>query len=197
MYIGLSGGIGSGKTTVTGCFVKHNIDIYDADEMARLAVAPGQPALTEIIQHFGHEIINEQGTLHRQKLRDIIFYAPEQKLWLENLLHPIIRDMMFATAKHTTSPYCLLVVPLLFESKIKYPVNRILIIDTSLELQLERTQKRDGLSRQQAQNIVDQQVSRRYRRHHADDIIENNGNLDNLKQQVEKLHAYYLKLNQN
>ncbi|ODN42834.1 dephospho-CoA kinase [Piscirickettsia litoralis] len=197
MYIGLSGGIGSGKTTVTACFAKRNIDIYDADEMARLAVAPGQPALTEIIQHFGHEVINEQGTLNRQKLRDIIFYAPEEKLWLENLLHPIIRDKMFDAAKASTSPYCLFVVPLLFETKIKYPVNRILIIDTSLELQLERTQKRDGLSRQQAKNIIDQQVSRRYRRHHADDIIENNGDLNELDQQVEKLHEYYLKLSQS
>ena len=152
--IGLSGGIASGKTTVANLFNKHfNIDIVDADIVAREVVAPGSKGLQQITDHFGEAILLEDGTLNRSKLREQIFSDAKEKQWLNDLLHPMIRNKIDSDLSKVTSPYALLVAPLLVENQMQGMADRVLIVDVPSEVQLERTMNSDNVSREQVVSI--------------------------------------------
>ncbi|GAA6135114.1 dephospho-CoA kinase [Oceaniserpentilla sp. 4NH20-0058] len=192
LIIGVTGGIGSGKTAVTNAFSELGITIVDADIAARTVVAVGSQGLNEITKHFGDDILLNDGTLDRAKLRNIIFSDPNEKKWLENLTHPLIREEIKTELAASTSPYTILVSPLLVESSQKAFVNRILVVDVPVELQIQRTSKRDNNTSQQVQAIIQSQADRDTRLSYADDVIVNDQSLEHLQQQVAQLHKQYL-----
>ncbi len=193
LVIGLTGGIASGKTTVANLFKQQfKIDIVDADIVAREVVEPGTPGLNAIIEHFGKGIIHDNQTLNRTKLRERIFSNPEEKTWLNNLLHPIIREKMVDELKQVTSDYALLVVPLLIENKLDSLCDRVLVVDVEPNTQISRTMKRDNVSEQQAQAILASQASRQDRLDKADDVVKNNPDDPELLLQITELHEKYL-----
>ncbi|MBS0359474.1 MAG: dephospho-CoA kinase [Proteobacteria bacterium] len=192
MIVGLTGGIGSGKSMVAHLFSEFGVPIIDADQVARELVLPFSPTLKEIELHFGKAILRDDASLNRPKLREIIFEHPEEREWLENLLHPKIRSTIKNRIKKLSNPYCILVVPLLVEAQSYDYVNRILVVDTTEALQIERTQKRDGLSVDFIKKIMETQATRKERIAAADDIISNNGTMSELKEQVKKHHQKYL-----
>ncbi|MEP1385183.1 MAG: dephospho-CoA kinase [Paraglaciecola sp.] len=195
--VGVSGGIGSGKTTVTDCFKTFNIDVIDADIVARQVVSPGTPGLQAIIGKFGERILDINGALDRSQLRQLVFSEPENKEWLNQLLHPAIRTEMVKQVQQAKSNYCLLSVPLLVENKLYEMVDRVLIVDVSETNQLKRTLLRDKTNAQQIQAIMDSQASREQRLAVADDVIDNNDSPEKLLIQVELLHQTYLQLAKN
>tara|TARA_B110000902_G_scaffold57058_1_gene66613 strand:+ start:577 stop:1212 length:636 start_codon:yes stop_codon:yes gene_type:complete len=199
--IGISGGIGSGKTTVTDLFAKYGIEVIDADVIARQVVEPGSPALKAIVNKFGQFVLNESGgsssgTLDRAKLRNLVFNNIETKNWLNQLLHPAIRQQMLLQTKQAKSAYCLLSVPLLVESKLYEQVDRVVIVDVDEQTQLQRTLLRDKTNEQQILAIMSAQATRQQRLAVADDIIDNNGKADDLAEQVAQLHKKYLQIAQ-
>ncbi len=196
MIIGLTGGIGSGKTTVANLFAKKGIAIIDTDEIARQVVNKGTKAYNEIVKKFGKEILIEDESLNRAKLREIIFNNPKDKLWLENLLHPMIRDESNKQALAAKSPYSIIVIPLLAETEPNPVINRVLLVDATTEEQEKRSQKRDKLSKDKINAIIESQATRDQRIKIADDIINNLGNINDLIPQVEKLHKFYLSIAQ-
>ena len=191
--VGLTGGIGSGKTTIANIFAEHNIAIVDADIIARDVVAVGSPALTHISTHFGEDFIQADGQLDRALLRKQIFSNDADKIWLNNLLHPLIGEQLIAQTQAANSEYCLLVAPLLIENDLIKLVNRVLVIDVSETTQISRTTKRDNNSVEQVQAIIASQSSRKIKQQHADDILNNDDHsLEELKNAVAKLHQEYL-----
>jgi dephospho-CoA kinase len=193
--VGLTGGIGSGKTTVSDMFVELNIDIVDADIVAREVVGPGSSALTAIREYFGSEYITAQQQLDRHKLRSRIFSNTEDKLWLNNLLHPLIRQEMLAQLAAAQSNYCILVAPLLLENGLNKLVNKVLVVDVKESCQLERTVARDSSSSTEVKRIIASQMNRKERLSFADDIIDNQeSNKEAVRQQVYNLHQKYLNL---
>jgi dephospho-CoA kinase len=197
LVIALTGGIGSGKTTVSEIFKSKNIPVIDTDIIARQIVEQGKPAYTKIVKLFGETILNKDNNIDRSKLRSLIFSSTEKRLQLEQILHPLIWDEVKSQLKLITAPYCIVVVPLLLEnlSQIK-PVtfDRILVIDVPEEIQIKRSTKRDKCDDTIVNNIMKSQVSRQVRIDAADDIILNIDNLDVLNEKVEHLHQKYLKL---
>ena len=189
--VGLTGGIGSGKSVVTQFFSELGIDIVDADEVSRGLLSPVSPALEKVAQHFGQSILTDDNRLDRARLREIVFSNPEEKVWLESLLHPRIRQTINQLIDEASSSYIILSAPLLLENKHYDFVNRILVIDTPKELQLERVALRDNSSDKIINSIIDAQMSRKDRLARADDVIINNSNFQALKQQVLKLHDDY------
>ena len=192
--VGLSGGIGSGKTTVSDEFAKLGIAIIDADIIARQVVEPGSPALAAIVEKFGSQVLNPQGALNRSQLRQQVFSEPALKDWLNQLLHPLIRAQMISQTQLAKSEYCILSVPLLVENKLTVLVNRVLIVDVSEDTQLSRTVLRDNSNAEQIRAIMRAQASRAERLAAADDVINNEGQPQDLVNQVAKLHQQYLKL---
>lgn len=193
--VGVTGGIASGKTTVTDLFHQQfAIDIVDADIVAREVVAPGTPGLAAIKEHFGAEVLSADGTLNRRHLRELIFSCPEQKQWLDSLLHPMIRREMQARLAAVSSPYTLLVVPLLVENQLQSMTDRILVIDVSPQTQISRTMRRDNVSQTQAEAILAAQASRKERLALADDVILNDDSNQDLLSEVTRLHQHYLQL---
>ena len=193
--IGITGGIGSGKTAATDRFATHGIDVVDADLMSREVVKPGKPALAEIARRFGADrILLTDGSLNRRALREIIFADPAQKSWLESLLHPLIRDEIVQRLAHCKPPYCLLVSPLLLETDQHKMCDRVLLVDAPENLQLSRTQARDGTTGSAVKAIMSTQLSREQRRAAADDIIVNDAGLDALHAAVDQQHKKYLEL---
>lgn len=192
--IGLTGGIGSGKTTVANLFAEYGIPIIDADLVARELVEPGQPALQRITQVFGEKILNSDGRLDRKKLRDLIFHDARKRKQLEAILHPLIRENMLDRLDALDAPYVILVIPLLVDTGNWEMMDRILVVDAEEDLQIERVMRRDDVSREHAEAIIDNQVSRQERLAAADDVVENTGSLDDLKTQVKRLHDFYLSL---
>ncbi|MCK6262340.1 dephospho-CoA kinase [Vibrio sp. ZSDE26] len=191
--VGVTGGIASGKTTVADLFQQHfNIEIVDADIVAREVVEPNSEGLNAIIQHFGSDIVVENGELNRAKLREKIFSNPADKQWLNALLHPLIRLKMQAEIKAVSSPYVLLVVPLLIENNLQVMTDRVLVVDVNEETQIERTMNRDGVSIEQAQSILSSQSSREERLSFADDVIKNDTKNRELLPQITELHQKYL-----
>lgn len=191
MIIGLTGGIGSGKTTTSNYFAELGADIIDADVIARELTAPGQPALKKIHAHFGSQVIHSNGSLNRTALRHVIFDAPTEKIWLENLLHPLVRKTIKQRSEQSTAPYCLVVIPLLTESGHYDFLERICLVDCDETIQRNRASQRDNQSPDKIQAIMDSQATRQQRLAIADDIITNNGNLNQLKQQIKQLHYQY------
>ncbi|MES2825815.1 MAG: dephospho-CoA kinase [Pseudomonadota bacterium] len=196
MIVGLTGGIGSGKSEVSRRFQALGITVIDSDEVARQVVEPNSPALQTIAAHFGNNILNANGTLNRGQLRQIIFADAQEKIWLENFLHPIIRQETIRQLQLAKSDYVILASPLLLETTQHQLVNRVLVVDADEELQLTRASERDQNNREQIAKIMATQMSRANRRAKADDIIYNHGDLTELDEQVKKLHAQYLKLSQ-
>lgn len=193
--VGLTGGIGSGKTTVSDLFTQHfGIDVVDADVIAREVVQPGTSALEEIKARFGAEIITDKGYLNRAQLRERVFSEPEHKTWLNNLLHPLIRQEMQRQCREARSAYVLLSIPLLVENKLQSLANRVLVVDCPEEIQLLRASGRDGVGEAQIKSIMQSQASREERLAAADDVLNNDGDLDSLLVNIEMLHRQYLAL---
>ena len=201
LVIGLTGGIASGKTTVANLFHDHfGIQLVDADIIAREVVEAGTEGLQAIADHFGTGILTETGELNRARLREKIFSDQSEKEWLNNLLHPMIRQKMQQALTEITSPYALLVIPLLVENQLQFMTDRILVVDVSKKVQIERTMHRDKVSLEQVESILASQASREERLEYADDIIVNNctnnhinnSEDNNLLPQVTLLHKKYL-----
>lgn len=194
LVIGLTGGIGSGKSTVSDLFRKLGVAIIDTDIIARDLVQPGEDALHEIIHTFGSSILQTDGQLDRKQLGQITFSDTSSRKQLEAILHPRIRQAMLAQLNAVTGPYAIVVIPLLFESAQQSTVDRILVVDCDENTQIQRVKKRDQRSEQQIKNIIQSQTSRKNRLAHADDVIVNNDSHEELAQQVAQLHQKYLKL---
>jgi dephospho-CoA kinase len=192
--VGISGGIGSGKTTVTDLFTKLGIEVIDADVIAREVVEPGSPALKTIIDKFGHSVLDSSGSLDRAKLRTLVFNDSDIKNWLNQLLHPAIRQLMLLQTQQAKSTYCLMSVPLLVENKLYEQLDRVVIVDVDEPTQLRRTLLRDKTNEQQIRAIMSAQATRQQRLAVADDVIDNNGKADDLDKQVAQLHQQYLQL---
>ena len=192
MIIGLTGGIGSGKTAVSDTFKSLGIDIVDADVSSRRVVEKGQPALDDIQAHFGDGILDSENKLDRTKLREIIFNNPQERVWLEKLLHPKIAKHIKDQLENSDSPYCILVSPLLLETEQKSYCSFVLVVDVPEESQIARTAKRDGVSEEQVKNIISAQIDREKRLEQADEIIINDGSMEELKEKVVVLHTKYL-----
>ncbi|MGY1450011.1 dephospho-CoA kinase [Pseudomonas chlororaphis] len=192
--LGLTGGIGSGKSAAAQHFIDLGIHVVDADHAARWVVEPGRPALARIAEHFGDSVLQADGQLDRAALRKLIFEVPQQRLWLEALLHPLIANEIAAHLARAESPYAILVSPLLIESGQYAMTQRILVIDVPQQLQIERTLQRDRISEQQIQAILKAQATREDRLSHADDVLVNDRDLAWLHSEVERLHHFYLTL---
>ena len=192
--VGISGGIGSGKTTVTDLFAKYGVEVIDADVIARDVVEPGTSALKAIVAKFGQSVLDESGYLDRAKLRTMVFNDAEIKNWLNQLLHPAIRQQMLLQTQQAKSAYCLLSVPLLVENKLYEQVDRVVIVDVDEQTQLQRTLLRDKTNEQQIRAIMGAQATRQQRLAVADDVIDNNGKAEDLAKQVDALHKKYLVL---
>ena len=192
MIIGLTGGIGSGKTAVSDIFEELGIGVVDADLASRVVVEKGRPSLEEIAKHFGQGILTEAGELDRAKLREIIFNSDEEKNWLESLLHPVIAKQIQEELKASSSPYTILVSPLLLETNQKDFCNKVLVVDVPVETQIERTLKRDDVSLEQVQSIIKAQISRDKRLELADEVIVNDKSLEDLQLAVSKLHQQFI-----
>ena len=192
--VGLTGGIGSGKSTVARLFGELGVHWVDADDVAREVVEPGTPALARIAEHFGEKILTSEGTLDRAQLRGIVFREPEERVWLESLLHPIIREALIRqlNPENYQLRYVLLVSPLLLETDQHELVDRIIVIDVPKEIQLERTMARDTNSREQVERIIAAQISREDRLARADEVIDNDRPLDDVTRQVRELHERLL-----
>ncbi|HEX4044425.1 MAG TPA: dephospho-CoA kinase [Gammaproteobacteria bacterium] len=194
LTIGLTGGIAAGKSAVAALFAQHGATIIDADVLARQAIQPGSAAFTSVSQHFGPSILTPEGSLDRKKLRAIIFNHPEERKWLENLLHPEIIEIMTQQINLCETPYCICIIPLLFESGPFPFIQRILVIDAPEQQQVNRVMARDHISELDAKAIIQAQSERQSRIEQADDVITNTGTLADLTEQVDKLHALYIKL---
>jgi len=193
LIIGLTGGIGSGKSTVTKYFEQLDVPVIDADVITRELVKPGKDALKEIEAHFGPEIIQTDGQLNRAWLRARIFDNADERKVLENILHPRAKEYAQKTISELNAPYCILCVPLLVESGWTDIVQRVLVIDLPRELQIQRTMERDGIPKNQVETIIDAQIDRNGRLAAADDVLTNTGDKSSLLEQVDTLHEQYLK----
>lgn len=194
LRIGLTGGIGCGKSTVGKMFSKLGVPVIDADKIARELVGVGSVALAEITTHFGPTILDSNGCLNRPALRQRVFNNLEDKAWLENLLHPLIRSQIEKQVKNACYPYCIIDIPLLVENQAFDLIDRTLVVDTTETLQMQRTTRRDKQSEKDVTKILQAQASREDRLSAADDVIENESTFEVLQLQVEQLHHTYLKL---
>ena len=193
MYIiGITGGIGSGKTAVSDRFEKLNICVVDADLCSRVVVEKGRPALAKITQHFGQEILTADGELDRSQLRSKIFDNEEERHWLENLLHPLIGEELMRQLNAAQSDYVILASPLLIESQQYLMCNEVIVVDVPLNVQIERTMARDNNPQEQVENIIKAQTDRSSRLEHATHTITNTQGLDFLDNEVARLHPIFL-----
>jgi dephospho-CoA kinase len=194
LLIGLTGGIGSGKSTVADLFVQLGVRLIDTDKISHALTGPGGAAIPEIRTTFGIDFVDAHGALDRSKMRELIFTQPDAKKQLESLLHPLIlkhvKQLAFAP---TSAPYTLIAIPLLFESPRYHDwLHRTLVVDCPEELQIARTMQRSGLDKTLTQSIMNQQISRSQRTSLADDVILNESDLASLSAKVDSLHARYL-----
>ncbi|MAZ45601.1 MAG: dephospho-CoA kinase [Gammaproteobacteria bacterium] len=196
LVIGVTGGIGSGKTAVTNVFSKLGINIVDTDIASRAVVEPGQPALEKIFDHFGESTQNADGSMNRAAVRKLVFSNPDERKWLEELTHPLINDYIQRALESASSPYVILVSPLLYETDQYLMCNRVLVVDVPEDVQVSRTMERDDNNEKQVRAIIAAQTNRKDRLSRADDIINNDQGLDHLATAVERLHLDYLKLSE-
>jgi dephospho-CoA kinase len=194
LVIGLTGGIASGKTTVAEFFSKEGIEIIDADIGAHEVVRPQTNTLKKIVAHFGKEILSTDHTLNRQALRKIILNNAKEKKWLEDLLHPLIRDWMKEKINQAQSPYCIAAIPLLIETLPNPLIDRILVIDCKESFQIKNLMARDHCTEAEAQLFLKNQATRDERLKQANDVIQNDQDADALNSAVKKLHEQYIEL---
>lgn len=192
--VGLTGGIGSGKSTVAQGFRELGIEVVDADQASRKVVEPGMPALNIIADRCGAEMIKNDGTLNRAAMRQLIFSQPLEKTWLENLLHPLIAEWIVEQLQRAESAYVMLESPLLLETEQHHLVNTLLLIDLPESLQLSRTAERDGDPEQQIRSIIDSQMSRDDKLRRADYVFDNSLALDTVAPRITLLHQTFLQL---
>ena len=191
LQIGLTGGIASGKSTVSGLFAALGVPVIDTDQIARDVVAPGTALQASVVARFGAHLLTASGELDRRALRERVFADAAERQALEQLLHPAIMAELGRRAAAAGGPYQILAIPLLIEHHLKSSVDRVLLVDCAPELQLRRVQVRDGVTRAQAQAVLDAQAPRATRLSVADDVISNDGDLERLRDQVEILHSRY------
>lgn len=192
MYcVGLTGPIASGKSTVAALFAELGVDLIDADHIAKQLTAKEQPALQEIITHFGSEFLDTNGHLQRRMLRDYIFKHPQERKWLENLLHPLIRQSIEAHLQIPPKLYYMIEIPLLTDKKMYPYLNRTLVVLANPEIQTQRVMQRDQHSVEQVQMIINAQADNANYQILADDMIINTGSIEDLKASVENLHRQY------
>jgi len=196
LRIGLTGGIGTGKSAACRIFTELGIPVIDADQLSREVVAPGEPALAAITRLFGDSVLHADGSLNRARVRERIFAEPALRHQLEALLHPLIKQRLLSQAEACQAPYVILAIPLLLEAGWQELVDRILVIDAPVELQIARTLHRDGISRAQAEAIVASQMAREVRLTRADDIVINDCDFQHLRDQIHNLHQRYLQMAQ-
>lgn len=190
--VGLTGNIASGKTTAAKIFSSFGVAIINADQVSRELTAKNTVAYKKIVDHYGPDIVLAEGELNRKRLRDIIFSEPNERMWLENLLHPLIRQELEDRVKLCSTPYCVIEIPLLL-NKENYPyLNKILVITAPQNIQISRVMERDQCSEEQAVAILSAQPDISLRIKNADDVINNNSGLDALKHKLEQLHFKYL-----
>lgn len=194
LRIGLTGGIGSGKSTVADFFSRRGVPVIDTDVIARDVVAPGQPALADITREFGADLLDADGRLDRARMRARVFRDPTARRRLESILHPRIRAAVESRLAAVDAAYCLVVVPLLVETGFTAYIDRVLVVDADEAHQQERTRRRDDISEEAVRRIMAVQASPEQRLARADDVITNNGSLEDLEHEVDRLHAFYLSL---
>ena len=190
--VGVTGGIGSGKSAATAEFEKLGITVVDADVVARQVVMPGTPCLQAIAEHFGNQLLTEGGELNRKALRQRVFSNPQEKEWLNTLLHPAIRQELISQLEQADSPYVILSAPLLLENGLEKYCQRVLVVDVPESLQISRTIQRDDSPKREVEAIMKAQLSRSERLKKANDVLNNDGSLEQLEQQVLQLHQRYL-----
>lgn len=186
MIVGLTGGIGSGKSTAADIFKKIGITVVDADAVARDVVAPGSSALRAIVSRFGADVLDDE-SLNRSKLRDIIFKDREQKAWLESLLHPLIRESMFKQLSVAQGPYKILEAPLLFENNLHKACVKSILVDVPRDIQISRTTTRDSADQESVVAIIESQMPRDEKLSLTDYVLDNSGGLDDLEPQILRL----------
>jgi dephospho-CoA kinase len=195
LRIGLTGGIASGKSTVTQRFTELGVPVIDADVASRRVVEPGSPGLDQVVRRFGPGMLDARGNLGRPALRALIFSDPTARRALDALLHPLIRIDMEQQAAKASGPYLVMAIPLLVEGgNARDRVDRVLVVDVDEAVQLQRVQTRDGASVEQARAILGSQASREARLAAADDVLSNSGSVADLRQAVDRLHAQYLQM---
>lgn len=192
--VGLTGGIASGKTTISDLFAKHGVPVVDTDVISRKLLEPGELAFDQVCAHFGDRIVKSDGKIDRSRLREIVFNNRDEKSWLETMLHPLIFQRSHdAIANHSAAHYVLVVIPLLFETNFQSLVDRILVVDCPAEQQIERLIKRDHIDETLARKMLSQQLTNDERVARAHDIIDNRSADADLESQVESLHQLYLR----
>ena len=194
LLIGLTGGVASGKSTVSDLFAQRGVPVIDADVIARELVEPGQPALAEIVAEFGPDVLAPEGHLDRDRMRSLVFSDSAKRRRLERILHPLVRERMFQRARRSSHPYCILSVPLLVENGLDEAVDRVLVVDVPVDIQRQRLASRDRSTPEQIEAMLAAQVDRTTRLKHADDVIDNSGPLEALPPAVERLDAGYREL---
>jgi dephospho-CoA kinase len=199
LVAGLTGGIGSGKSAASDCFVSLGVPVIDADRVARLVVEPGSDALNKIAAHFGEQVIQADGSLNRAALRRIVFDKERERNWLEALLHPLIRDHILDTLEQLDEQghtYAILASPLLLETDQHLLISKVIVVDCPEALQISRTMARDKIEEAQVRQILAAQMQREERLKHADFVLDNSGNEDQLREAVNVLHPQLLQLAQ-
>lgn len=194
LRVGLTGGVGSGKSTVAALFAGHGVPVIDTDDIARTMVASGKPVHREIVSAFGQQVLNAAGEIDRARLREIVFHDVAERKRLESILHPRIRVDVIERMRAITTGYCLVVVPLLIEAGFTDLVDRILVVDADEDLCIARASARTGLGKSEIRAIQASQINRRERLRHADDVITNNTGSMHLEREVARLHSAYLTL---
>ncbi|VAW34562.1 Dephospho-CoA kinase [hydrothermal vent metagenome] len=189
--VGLTGGIASGKSAVSKIFATLGCDVIDADIIARTVVTPDSYGLAQLLQHFGSTILSKDRQLDRARLRKLVFNDTKKLALLNSILHPLIQQQIMAEIKQVKSNYCVVVIPLLCESSEYNWLDRILVVDVAAEIQLQRLQKRDSITKKLANKMLQSQCSRKQRLAIADDVINNERSLIDLQKQVERLHHLY------
>ena len=197
MIIGLTGGIGSGKSAAAALFKDIGVDLIDADDLARDSLNINSEGYKLFIDEFGDKYLDENKNINRELIRKLIFNDSDAKLKLENIIHPIVRSGIETFIRNTKSNYCIIVVPLIFETNSSKIYDRILVIDCDVDVQISRTSKRDNQAKSDIENIINKQATREQRLSIADDVIVNNGSLDLLRMEVLKIHKKYLEIFKN
>ena len=197
MIIGLTGGIGSGKSAAAALFKDIGVDLIDADDLARDSLNINSEGYKLFIDEFGDKYLDENKNINRGLIRKLIFNDPDAKSKLENIIHPIVRSGIESFIKNTKSNYCIIVVPLIFETNSSKIYDRVLVIDCDVDVQISRTSKRDNQTKSDIENIVNKQATREQRLSIADEVIVNNGSLDLLRNEVLKIHKKYLEIVKN